>query len=246
VVSVKLHDQGSVSSYISAISARESVASMRPTQHVRYICIAPAGPPLGSDQIIVISTYCHAQPSRLENPNVAQGPKYRCWLSVVLWGICSSTVVLAIPGLFPFATYPVDLILGQSPLLHCSDRTCHGLGLGTYPLWLAVYPSSRVLVEYRKLVRRREKSTHACEARQRYLLRVQGVQGGPAGRLLYLACEPTCHPSPVVHEATEIIMPSSDLVSRGPLIMPVRAIVPVASCASKPCPSRGERLAPLV
>jgi hypothetical protein len=158
VVSVRLHDQGRVSSYIEAISAKESVASIRPTQHVRYMYIAPAGPPLGNDQIIVISTYCHAQPSRLEKPNVAQGPKYRCWLSVVLGGVCSpSMIVLAVPGLFPFATYPVDPILGQSPPLRCSGGLCHGLGLGSYPWRFAVYPSQRVCCKLRKLLQRREK-----------------------------------------------------------------------------------------
>ena len=141
VMSVRLHDRGRVSSYMEAIYAKESVANIRPTQHVRYTYIAPAGPPFGSDQIIVISTYCHAQPNRLENPNVAQGPKYRCWLSVVLGRVCSSTMILlVVPGLSPSATYPVDLILGQSPPLHRSGRLCHGLGLGSYPWRFAVCP----------------------------------------------------------------------------------------------------------
>jgi hypothetical protein len=70
---------------MEAISARESVVSIKPTQHVRYMYIAPAGPPLGNDHIIVIRTYCQAHPRIEENPMVAQGPKYRCLWSAQLY-----------------------------------------------------------------------------------------------------------------------------------------------------------------
>lgn len=43
-----------------------------------YMYIAPEGPPFGSDQMSVSSTYCHTAPVTQANPIRPQGPKYRC------------------------------------------------------------------------------------------------------------------------------------------------------------------------
>jgi len=59
------------------ISARERVLRVSPTQHARNMYIAPAGPPLGNDQMTVMSAYSQAHPKIEANPKIAHGPKYR-------------------------------------------------------------------------------------------------------------------------------------------------------------------------
>lgn len=63
---------------IEAISARDSVFSISPKAHTMYMYMAPEGPPLGSDQMSVNSTYCHTAPVTQAKPIRPRGPKYRC------------------------------------------------------------------------------------------------------------------------------------------------------------------------